>query len=480
MEQAVARLDGLVQTLMQSTGLPGLAVAVVHGDRVVYARGFGYRRAGRPERVDADTVFQLASVSKPLGATVVAAAVGRGWIAWETPVASKLPWFRLADPIVTRNVTLADLYAHRSGLPDHAGDSLEDLGYGRVQILERLRWLPLAPFRTTHVYTNYGLTAAAEAAASARGSTWERLSEELIYRPLGMAATSSEFSVYAARRNKAVGHVRKDGHWVAGAERRPDPQSPAGGASSTVRDMARWMRMVLALGVFEGTQIVAGEALLDALAPRIRSDPPAPPASRASFYGYGIGVNVDGTGRVRLSHSGGFALGAATNVTLLPAESLGIVTLTNGMPIGIPEALNASFLDLVETGAVQRDWLAAFWGHGFQHFYRNPSVLAGQTPPAAAAPARRLQAYVGRYENDYYGVVQVSVGTGQLIMHIGPKPMRFRLAHWSGDQFAYEPVGENALGTAAVWFRAEASGRIGSLEVENFEQGVRILTRRGP
>ncbi|MGY6214358.1 serine hydrolase [Methylolobus aquaticus] len=478
-DQAVARLDGLAESLRNATGVPGMAVAVVHGDRLLYARGFGRRRVGSPAAVDADTVFQLASVSKPLGATVVAAAVGRGGIGWDTPVAQAWPGFRLSDPSVTRWVTVGDLYAHRSGLPDHAGDTLEDLGYGRLAILNRLRHLPLAPFRAVYAYTNFGLTAAAEAVAAAYRMPWARLSEELIYRPLAMTSTSSDFAVYAARRNKAVGHVREGGAWVARAARQPDAQSPAGGASSNVRDMARWMQMVLGLGTFGGKEIVARAALLEALAPQIRSDPPAPPVNRSSSYGYGFGVAIDGAGRVRLSHSGGFALGAATQVTLLPSENLGIVTLTNGMPIGLPEALNASFMDLVETGAVQRDWLDAFWTHAFAGFYRNPSALAGQPQPVTPGPARQLQVYAGRYANAYYGEARVVVDAGQLTMVIGPKPMSFRLTHWRGDQFSYEPAGENAVGRAAVTFRADRSGRIDSLEVENFEAGVRVLMRQG-
>ncbi|MBM4201330.1 MAG: serine hydrolase [Gammaproteobacteria bacterium] len=478
-DRAVAAIDRLAGDLLKRSGVPGMAVAIVRGDALVYVRGFGVRQAGQSAPVDADTVFQLASLSKPLGATVVAAAVGRGWIAWDTPIVAQLPWFRLADSYVTRNVTVGDLYAHRSGLPDHAGDSLEDLGYGRTAVIERLRLLPLTPFRSSYAYTNFGLTTAAEAVAASRGVTWARLSDELIYRPLGMSATSSDFAAYAGRRNKAVGHVRRDdGRWVPGAVRQPDAQSPAGGASSSVRDLARWMRMVLALGSYEGREVVARAALLEALAPRIRSDPLSPPVNRASFYGYGIGISHDGAGRARLSHSGAFALGSGTSFTLLPSENLGIVTLTNGMPIGVPEALNAAFLDLVETGSVQRDWLDAFWARGFQPLYRNPGSLAGRDRPDSPAPARLLQAYAGRYVNNYYGEVGIAVEGGQLVMDIGPQPLRFGLRHWSGDQFSYEPVGENAVGTAAVWFRTDASGRIHTLEIENFEPGVRVLTRQ--
>src|SRR4051794_30598531 len=165
-DTAVSQLDGLVADIMGRTGVPGMAVAVVLGGKPVYARGFGVREVGKPPKVDADTVFQLASVSKSIGGSVVAREVAARKVGWDTPVTKLLPWFALSDPSVTGMVTVGDLYAHRSGLPDHAGDDLEDLGYDRRAVLGRLRFLPLKPFRDNYEYTNFGLTAAAEAVAA--------------------------------------------------------------------------------------------------------------------------------------------------------------------------------------------------------------------------------------------------------------------------------------------------------------------------
>src|SRR4051812_43763370 len=110
---AVAKLDGMVQGAMVSTGVPGIAVAVVYRDQVVYSKGFGVRESGRPETIDEDTVFQLASVSKPLASTVAAVAVGRKAIAWTDPVIKHSPDFSLKDPFVTANATVADLLSHQ-------------------------------------------------------------------------------------------------------------------------------------------------------------------------------------------------------------------------------------------------------------------------------------------------------------------------------------------------------------------------------
>jgi len=146
-DTAVGKLDGLVGELMNQTGMPGVAVAVVHDGQTIYAKGFGTRLIGTPDAVDADTVFQLASVSKSVGATAVATQVGAGVVPWDARVHERLPWFDLADAYTTLNVTIGDLYAHRSGLPDHAGDRLEDIGFGQRDVLQRLRYLPLRPLR---------------------------------------------------------------------------------------------------------------------------------------------------------------------------------------------------------------------------------------------------------------------------------------------------------------------------------------------
>ena len=327
-QHAVDSIDQLAADLMRASGIPGLAVAVVHGGKTLYAKGFGVRdiRAGdgQQNRVDADTVFQLASLSKPLGATVVAHQVGIGAIGWDTPIASKLPWFQLSNPDIARMVTVGDLYSHRSGLPDHAGDLLEDLGYDRRYVLDHLRDLPLDPFRISYAYTNFGLTAAAEAVAAGAGERWEDLAAEVLYRPLGMTSTSSRFADYAARPDRAVGHIHVDGKYEPEYVRDADAQSPAGGVSSSVNDVARWMTMLLADGSYGGHRIVDPKALQPALTPQITSDRATEPAMRSGFYGYGFNVGTNAAGRVQLSHSGAFELGAGSNFLMIPSADVAI------------------------------------------------------------------------------------------------------------------------------------------------------------
>lgn len=468
-DAAVAQLDGLVQSAMKQTGVPGVAVAVVYQDKVVYLKGFGAREVGKPGAVGPETVFQLASLSKPVASTVVAAVVGGGTVGWHDPVVKHDPGFALKDPWVSANVTIADLFAHRSGLPDHAGDLLEDLGFDRDYVLSHLRYEPLAPFRASYAYTNLGLTEAAVAVARAKGVSWENLSSQVLYQPLGMTSTSSRFADYEKAADKAVTHVKVGDAWQAKYVRDPEAPSPAGGVSSTAKDMAQWVRLQLGNGMVEGKQLIDSAALAQTHLPQSVAQPPRAPAGRTGFYGLGWDVSYDDQGRLRLSHSGAFALGAATAVALLPSEQLGIVVLTNGKPVGVPEAITFGFQDIAQNGRPTIDWLG-FLGPIFAQMEeadRSKTDYANR--PADASPSKPVGDYAGTYQNDYYGPLTVSVKDGGLVMTLGPKGMQFPLRHYAGDMFFYETTGENAVGFSGVGFTTGPSG-IAAVRVEHLDK----------
>ncbi|MBK0327577.1 serine hydrolase [Rhodobacteraceae bacterium F11138] len=439
---AIATLDELGRDVLASTGLPGLAIAVVHKGQTVYARGFGIRAAGHVARVDADTVFLLASVSKPVGATVVATQVDAGTVTWHSPVREFLPWFDMGDPWISDHVTIGDLYAHRSGLPGHAGDDLEDIGFGRRAVLERLALLPKGDFRADYAYTNFGLTAAAEAVAVAAGTDWADLSATALYAPLGMTSTSSRHADYMTQDNRAASHVSgEDGYRVADL-RQPDAQSPAGGVSSSANDMARWMAMVLGRGTVHDAQLMSEEALAPALSAQTIQGASMDISARPGAYGFGFNVGTRLTGRVMLSHSGAFAFGASTSLAMVPDLDLGIVVLTNAPPTGAAEAITASFLDRAEIGADSRDWLAAY-APIMAPLSAPVGHFVGAEPPADATPAGPAATYVGAYDSAYFGPASIAETAEGLVLRLGPDGRALPMRHWDGDSFVVYPVTEN-------------------------------------
>ncbi|MEU0370091.1 serine hydrolase [Streptomyces sp. NPDC006283] len=476
---AVARLDGMVLDGMKRTGVPGVAVAVVHEDRVIHIRGFGEREAGKPGAVTPDTVFQLASVSKPMASTVVAGAVGDKAITWDDPVVGHLPGFALKDRWVTEHVTVADLFSHRSGLPEHAGDLLEDLGYDRDYVLSRLRHEPLTPFRASYAYNNFGVTAASEAVANAKNTPWEQLCEDTLYAPAGMHSTSSRFADYEKAGNKAVMHVKAGGTWEPKYVRDTDVTAPAGGVSSTARDMTRWMRLQLAGGSLGDDHIIPTAPLSRTHLPEIDSHPPANPAGRTGFYGLGWNVGYDDRGRLRLGHSGAFNLGVNTNVSMLPSEELGIVVLTNGEPVGLADAIAVNFYDTAQYGKPTDDWLTRI-GKVYQQEERKARSPTDYTrPPSDTAEAQPDDTYTGTYRNDYYGPLAVTAAAdGRLTLQLGPKPQRFPLTHYDGNTFSFTPVGENAAGPTGVTFTVDSAGKASKVRVESLDKtGLGTFTR---
>ncbi len=483
-KSALPKIEKYVTEAMRKTGVPGVAIAVVFEDRVAYLNGFGVCEVGKKRSVTAETVFQIASMSKPMAATVVAALVSDKLVTWDTRVSQLDPSFQLMDAYPTSQVTVRDLFSHRSGLGGNAGNDLELLGYDRETILHRLRFLrPASSFRSAYAYSNFGLTAGAVAAAKPSGKAWEVVAEEKIYQPLGMSSTSSRHSDFLKRANRTTLHVRLDGKWTAAVKRLPDAQSPAGGVSSNVKDLAQWMRLVLSGGKFNGAPLISEAAISQTHSPIIYRGPHVI-TGNPSFYGLGWNIDYGSEGTIQWGHAGAFSAGAHTFVGLIPSEQLGIVTLTNGFPIGVPEAIAASFFDFVHYDKAQRDWLDAYYklyDKCFGPFSYATLVKTYSKPPAKPSPALPKSAYIGTYTNDYFGNANIIESSGGLALQLGPNKITFPLKHYDRDHFVYYPYGETPGMPAAATFLICANQKASQVTLDDLNSdGQGVLTRVTP
>jgi CubicO group peptidase (beta-lactamase class C family) len=449
-QTALSKLDTFISDTMQKTNLPGLAVGVVYQGRVVFLKGYGVRKLGDPAKVDPDTVFEIASVSKPLASTIVASLVGSGVVSWDDRIQALDPDFELSNKAASEQVTIRDMFSHRSGLPTGAGDVLEDLGYSRPEILHQIRLVPLGgQFRETYHYSNFGMTEAALAAARKTGKTWEDLAQQQLYGKIGMRSTSSRYSDYDNNPNKASLHYRGDGVYHNWFVREADSEAPAGGVSSNVRDLANFLELQLGEGVFQGKRIVDKAALEETHKAVICSaveGPVAPGKCPGSYYGLGWNVGKDASGALRLSHSGAFDMGSATAVYLAPDQQLGIVVLTNGTSIGIPEAVSMSFLDYFRYGSAQVDYLPKFkpiFEAMIQETQDSSVDYSTLTPPSNPSPPGQLSAYKGTYVSPYYGKLEIDVQRNQLIMRLPPRGAYYELTPWDGNTFTFYFTSEN-------------------------------------
>lgn len=471
------QFEAIVKEAMAKTGVPGVAVAIIDHDQIVL-KGFGVRRAGEEAAVDPDTVFQIASVSKPFTTTALAVLVSEGKLKWDDRISDLTPAIRLSDPWISSELRVRDLLCHRSGLPAFAGDMLEDLGYDRPEVLRRLRFLKSGgAFRADYAYTNFGFTLAADSAARSVGTPWEDLIAEKLFKPLGMTATSARFADFEKVKNRAALHVPVDGKMAPRFVRDPDAQSPAGGVSTSARDIAQWLRLHLANGQWNGKPLIAPEVLHETYRPHMVTGFNPATFSQAGLYALGWNVRRDADGRSYLNHSGAFTLGIRSIVALEHKEQAGIAILTNAFPSGLPEALADVYFDLLHHGKVTMDWVA---------FERKVAkvmeVLKGPErtfkPPEQRTPALPASAYTGAYQSDFFGTLEVVEKDGSLFVALGPKAKRSPLKHYNRDVFIITFANESVEGPGPVLFRIGAGGKADQVFVEAFkEYGEPTFTR---
>lgn len=477
---ALPALEKYIQEAQAHTGVPGVSVAVVFQDKVLYLKGFGVREVGKSEPVTEDTVFQLASLSKPVGSTVIASLVSDSIVSWDSKISDLDPAFQLHDAYPTSQLTVRDLYSHRSGLPGNAGNDLEEIGYGRDEILHRLRYLlPASSFRSTFTYSNFGMTAGGVAAVKPTGKSWEEVSKETLYTPLGMTHTSSLHADFLNETNVAKLHIKVDGQWTAKLIRQPDAQAPAGGISSTAKDLAQWLKLHIANGKFEGQPLIKEAEMLETHAPVMYRGLHAI-SGNPNFYALGWGTEYDRVGRTIWTHNGAFSTGARTIATIYPQDELGIVVLSNAFPTGLPEAVSDTFFDLVHDGKPRSDHLTP-WEQAFESLLQVPAgqaIEAFKTPPSPVQPALAKDAYLGTYTNDYLGNVYVTASASGLILQVGPNKMEFPLKHWNRDVFLSYSIPEVPDSPSPVRFTIGPDGKASQMFIKALnDNGQGVLTR---
>lgn len=454
-------LEDYVKKGMAAFDVPGTAVGIVAGDRLVYANGFGVRRKGGNEPVDAKTVFQIGSTTKAFLAATLAIAVDRGKLKWNDRVVELDPGFALKDPWVTRELRVYDLLAQRSGLPPYADDALAAFGFDAARLMHSLRFVePRTSFRSTFTYTNITHLFAGRIAARALGAAdWPSLARREIIDPLGMRDTSFTPEAIEQAPDHAAGH-----RWTPkGSVEIPfdfaDPYvfGPAGDINSTVDDCARWLRLQLGDGVFDGHRLVSADNLAVTRTPKV---------AIGETVSYAMGWVISGTphGRV-VWHNGGTG-GFGAMIGFAPARHIGVIVLTNEQNRGFPDGVGLWVLDRL-LGNPEKDEVGEALG-------RTTAAAAEETVvyerPGAPRPPPGLAALAGDYTSDQTGVATLAVENGGLAATLKETGARLRLDPFDGAVFTLRLVpdgrfaaiaatlGDNPLGFAD--FEADAHGRL--------------------
>jgi CubicO group peptidase (beta-lactamase class C family) len=460
--QQLKALDAHIEQVRQQWEVPGLAVTIVQGDSVLFAKGYGVKELGKPDRVDENTLFAIGSSGKSMTAAVISMLVDEGKMKLDDPVWKYLPGFRVADPYVSREATIRDLLSHRTSL-ENADLAWYGASLTRAEVIERLRHLKLsASFRSRFLYNNLMLMVAGEAAAAAAGEPWESLVRARVFVPLAMSSSLSNPQELTAKSNVATPHAVVQGKVVPIAHRDTRNIAPAGAQYSSARDMAQYLRFQLGNGAYRGKRLVTEPSMAEmrsvvssAGVPVILTD------STNTGLGYGLGWFTEYYRGHRLLRHGGAIDGMLTEMMFLPEDQIGVVILTNKSPHTMHTALTNHIFD-VALKLRERDWNGqAFTRMKAQETQAAERLKTMESQRAQnAPPSLPTEKFAGTYSDSLFGEVRVEAENGALTMRYHPGFVA-RLEPWQYNTFRLVWQSSNAFAGSLSFatFDLDATGK---------------------
>lgn len=463
-------LDEFVTQAMKDWKVPGLAIAVVQGDKVILAKGFGYRNMEQQVPVTPNTLFAIGSITKSFTVTTLGMEMDEGKVEWDKPVRNFLPTFNLYEPILTEQVTIRDLITHRTGLPRHdlvwySSDFSREGLLGRLQYLE-----PSKPLRTRFQYNNLMFMTAGYIAGQLNGTSWEDAVTQCIFKPLEMTGTN--FSEAETQKNSDFAEpYRKGSDLKAELKRIPfDAQcpdrcamGPAGEINSNVADMGKYLLFQMNHGKVAGKQLLSENNSVQMQTPQmVIQGAPAYKETGESSYGMGFFLSTY-RGHKEVEHGGNID-GFSAEFAFLPGDRIGVVVLTNldGNPLPSIVARNVfdRLLGLDQVPWNQRYLASEVGGKKSEQEAKDK----GYTPRKLGThPSHDLKDYAGDYSNPGYGSVTIAPNGGafKLTLNKVSKP----LEHYHYDVFQVPADPLDPFEKMTVEFLTDLDGDISSLSM---------------
>jgi CubicO group peptidase (beta-lactamase class C family) len=437
-------LDAYAVRVLKTFEVPGLAVAIVKDDKLVFAKGYGVRKLGDDTPVDENTLFPIGSNTKAFTSALLASLVDAGKMSWDDPVYERLPGFQMYDPYVSHEMTIRDLLTHRSGMGLGEGDLLfwPTTTYTRDDIIYKLRFMkPASSFRSRFAYDNLMYIAAGQIIPAITGETWENYLKSHILDPLGMKTTTLNVAALQASNDHAYPHERVDGVLKTIPFVALDNAAPAGSINSSVSEMSNWLRLQLNHGLFPDGKRLFSEAQSNEMwTPQTilpnRQFPGSLAHLKSDYAAYGLGWGLrDYRGQQLVEHTGGVA-GFVSRVMLVPEQKLGVVILTNAESGGAFDSILFHILDHY-FGAPKTDWVAAFKSAEDKQFADAAEFVKRQNSERAdTKPTLPPEKYAGVYKDAWYGPATIRKENGGLVFTLDHTPAAIGdLTYWQYDTF---------------------------------------------
>ncbi len=435
------KFDEYVEKARKDWNVPGLSIAVVKDDKVVFSKGYGIRELGKNEPVDTKTLFGSMSTTKAMTVAALAMLVDEGKVKWTDKVIQHLPEFKVADPYVTKELTIRDLLTHNAGLgnADHLWAWTPSMPAD--EILSKMQYAePAYSFRDGFVYQNIMYLAAGRVIERISGKSWATFIKERLFDPLGMKSTFPTYALSKGYKNRSIAHFEIDGKIQPISESLADQIGPAGSVWSNAEDISKWVSFMLGNTTVNGKQLLKPETYQEILKPHvivpIADFYPTTAATKPNWTTYGFGwFQHDYRGEMVNFHTGSLA-GRTAIIGLLTKKKVGVYVFGNVDHAEVRHALMYKVFDLFGFDDDSRDWSAEL-----NTLYAGLKAEGEKAQKAVEALRQKntktslpLSEYAGKYQHPFYGNIEIRNVNGKMRVIMSPE-VQGDLNHWHYDTF---------------------------------------------
>jgi len=476
-------VDSIVENAIQKFNVAGVAVAIVKDGKIVHSKGYGVKSINTKEKVDEHTQFLIASNSKAFTTAALAILVDEGKVAWDDKVVDYLPEFKMYNPYVTENFIIQDLLSHRSGLGLGAGDLMfipDSNDFTIDDILTNYQYFePESPFRTTFAYNNLLFIMSGEIIARVSGMSWEEFIKARILEPLNMDNSSSSLSQIIDRSNLAASHSTNNNTPVPINHFSDMVNGAAAGIYSNADDLCNWMLLQLNNGKYGDSlenQLFSEAAQREMWKIHTTLNASRNPRYNAHFSGYGLGWGLsDNNGNLSVSHTGGMP-GMLSKTILIPDINLGVVVLTNTTDggAGVFASVTNTIVDSY-MGLDNNDWVGKYYAYFQKREKRGDSITnqVWETVNSAVDDHINTEDYIGIYEDNWFGKVEVYLNDNQLWFrsYRSPKltgPMYYYKANTFAIKWDYRDMNADAFAI----FSLDEEGKAHSIKMKGISPNI--------
>jgi len=467
-------LDTAFARVLKDWHAAGFAVAVVEKNKIIYAKGFGYKDYENKVPVTAQTLFAIGSCTKAFTASLLGMLREDGKVDFDKPVRDYLPELKFFKDELNDHITLRDMMSHRTGIPRHDLSWYYFQTQSRDSLIQRIQYLePFTGLREKWYYNNFMFLAQGVVTEKITHKSWEENIREKIFKPLGMTGSVTTIDEMIKSPDASIGYGLKDDSIIKKLDYyHIDAMGPAGSINSSVSDMGKWVITWINGGKYEGTQILPTNYVTEAISSQMVINGALPDKDRKDLYfaNYGLGWGMSSyRGHYRVEHGGNID-GFSASTSLFPSDSIGIIVLSNQNGSSVPSIVRNLVADRM-LGLKYSDW------DGDLKRSADKSKSEGKKAAATATsnrktntkPSHDLNDFSGLFNNKGYGSIEVFVAHDSLFAQLGKHT--WWLSHYQYDQFEpFDKDPKDGIDTSdhskPLMFQTTVLGEIGSVLIE--------------